>query len=100
MGRARAKLVRRDRCHLELVYLLPAAGTLIGAFVVAAAALIPAARAPAAAVAALALLHLGAVAVAAARALRSPAALALAPSAFVVQQASYGAGFLRGLVAP
>jgi GT2 family glycosyltransferase len=98
MGRARAALIRRDRVHLEPFYLAPPAGLLLAAGAAAAAALAPAARAAAAALAAALLVYLVAVGIAAARTLGAFRALALAPPAFLVQQAAYGTGFLRGLL--
>ncbi len=99
MGRARTALALVDRRHLELFYLLPPVGLVLAAVLAAAAAVFPAARIVAAAALSALLLYLAVVGVVAAVALRSVAALALAPLAFLVQQASYGAGFLRGLVA-
>ncbi len=99
MGRARPALGRIDRSHLEPIYLLPPAGLLLAAALAAAAAVLPAARTVAAAAFGGLLLYLAVVGIAAAVALRSAAAFLLAPFAFLVQQASYGAGFLRGLVA-
>ena len=97
MGRARTTLIRRDRSHLEAFYVLPACGLLLAVLLVAAAAFFPAARVVAAAAAAVLVAHGLVVGIAAAMALRSPAALFLAPLAFLVQQVSYGAGFFRGL---
>ncbi|HEX5136155.1 MAG TPA: glycosyltransferase [Planctomycetota bacterium] len=97
MGRARAALIRRDRVHLEPFYLAPPGALLLAACAGVAAALVPAARVVVAALACAALAYLLAVGMAAARALGAPRALALAPLAFVVQQAAYGTGFLRGL---
>jgi GT2 family glycosyltransferase len=97
MGRARIALARLDRSHLEPFYLLPPVGLVLSAILAAAAAALPGARAFAGAALLVVLLYLGAVGVAAALALRSARALALAPLAFLVQQGSYGFGFLRGL---
>lgn len=97
MGRARAALIRRDRVHLEPFYLAPPAGLLAVAGAAAAAAVLPAARVFAAALAGALLAYLLAVGVAAVRALGAFRALALAPAAFLLGQAAYGTGFLRGL---
>jgi len=97
MGRARGTLVRRDRAHLEALYLVPAAGVVLAVVVATAAALWPPARAVAASLLGVLLLWLGAVGISAARALHSALALVAAPLAFLLQQASYGTGFLRGL---
>jgi len=97
MGRARAALIRRDRVHLEPFYLAPPLGLVLGAGALLAAALIPFARVVVAALAAAVALYLCAVGLAAARALGTLRALGLAPLAFLVQQAAYGTGFLRGL---
>jgi GT2 family glycosyltransferase len=99
MGRARIALIRRDRSHLELFYLLPPAGLALAVLLATAATLFPAVRVAATIVAAALLAHLVLIGVTAARALGSAAASVLAPLAFLVQQGSYGAGFLRGLVA-
>jgi len=97
MGRARAMLVRRDRVHMEPLYLVPPAGLLAVAGAAATAALVPAARIVAAILAAVLLAYLLAIGVAAVRALGALRALALGPLAFLVQQVAYGTGFLRGL---
>jgi GT2 family glycosyltransferase len=97
MGRARAALIRRDRVHLEPFYLAPPAGVLLAAAAGATAALVPAARIAVAALGGVFLVYLLAVGLAGARALGAVRALVLAPLAFLVQQASYGTGFLRGL---
>jgi GT2 family glycosyltransferase len=98
MGRARSALIRRDRVHLEPFYLAPPAGVLLALGATVMAVLVPAARIVAAAPGCALLVYLLAVGIAAARALRTPRALALAPLAFLVQQAAYGTGFLRGLL--
>lgn len=98
MGRARAALIRRDRVHMEPFYLAPPAGVLLAAGAAAAAAFVPAARVAVAALAGALLLYLAGVGIAAARAMGDVRALVLAPFAFLVQQVSYGTGFLRGLV--
>jgi GT2 family glycosyltransferase len=97
MGRARSTLARKDRRHLEPFYVLPPLGLVLAAGLGAAAAAFPPARFVAAAVAGALVAYLVIVGIAAARALRATAAAPLAPLAFLVQQASYGVGFLRGL---
>jgi len=97
MGRARSALARMDRRHLEPFYLLPPLGLLVAAALFGAAVVFPPSRVAAASVSAALAAYLVVVGIAAARALRTAAAAPLAPLAFLVQQASYGAGFLRGL---
>ncbi len=100
MGRARTTLIRRDRGHAEPVYFLPALALLGTIGLAIAATLSAAARPVAVAAAAGAGLYLAGVLLAGARALASPGPALLAPLAFVVQQAAYGAGFLHGIARP
>jgi GT2 family glycosyltransferase len=98
MGRARARLSRRDRIHAELLYLLPAAAAIAGPTIVAAAGAAPSMRGAVALAAGAGFTYLGVVAVAAAVQLRDARAAVLAPAMFVIQVASYAAGFIWGML--
>ena len=98
MGRARARLMRSDRGHAELVYALP---TLAMAFALALAAAAIASRAMrglAAVALGMAALYLLAVGWEALRAAGDLRVALLAPLIFVLQQTAYGSGFLAGLL--
>jgi hypothetical protein len=100
MGRGRGTLIRLGRDAVEPLYLVPAAALVAAVALGAAAALAPAARLLACAGACVAAFVLAAVAVSAGLALRSLAGAVLAPLAFALHQASYGAGVLAGLALP
>lgn len=100
MGRARASLARHDRAHLELAYLLPAAGLLLGTALAASAVFLPELRPAAVGLAAFAVAYTALVGLAATATLRMPGALVLAPLFFLGQQLGYATGFLRGVVSP
>jgi hypothetical protein len=97
MGKARGALSLRDRSHAELLYLLPAAAVIAGLTIGAAAGSSPSVRGAAVLAAGAGCAYLGLVAAAAAVQLRDPRALILAPALFLVQMASYAAGFFAGI---
>lgn len=97
MGRARARLARRDRRHAEAVYLLPPV-VLVSLLLLVAGALAAPPLRPVLVAAVLACgAYLSAVSLAAARATRDAGVAWRAPLVVAVQQAAYGAGFLAGL---
>ncbi len=98
MGRARMRLIRINRGHLEPIYVAPAIGV-AGALATLLAA---GAWTPARLLLAAGLLgtlgYAVLVASAAAAAVRDPAVALLAPVVFVLQQVAYGCGFLAALL--
>jgi len=98
MGRARARLMRSDRGHAELVYALPSLALALASALAAASIASPAARGFAAAALGVAALYLLAVGREARRASGDLRVALLAPAVFVLQQTAYGAGFLTGLL--
>ena len=98
MGRARARLMRSDRGHAELVYALPTLAMAFALALTAAAIASRAMRELAAVALGMAALYLIAVGWEALRAAGDLRVALLAPLIFVLQQTAYGSGFLAGLL--
>jgi cellulose synthase/poly-beta-1,6-N-acetylglucosamine synthase-like glycosyltransferase len=98
MGAARARLMRSDRGHREVAYLLPPLALLSVVALLLAATWVPAVRPAVSAVGAIAALYLVAVSWQARRASGDLRVALRAPAVFALQQSAYGLGLLAGVV--